>query len=87
KRERQRVPNTQWRKMDGVVRKADKGKVKNCKEDIDTLLVFAGLFSAVLTAFVIESYHNLQPDTSTETVTLLRQISLQLTSFTINSRF
>ncbi|GJE90244.1 hypothetical protein PsYK624_063730 [Phanerochaete sordida] len=85
--ERRRPPNAKWTMMDGIVRKADKGKVKNCKEDIDTLLVFAGLFSAVLTAFVVESYHNLQPDTSTEAITLLRQISLQLSSYTINTAF
>lgn len=37
--------------MDRVVRKADKGKMKNCKEDIDTLLVFVRL-SLVITRFV-----------------------------------
>ncbi|KAF9255211.1 hypothetical protein L218DRAFT_838420, partial [Marasmius fiardii PR-910] len=31
-------------------------QVEGYKDDIDTLLVFAGLFSAVVTAFTIESY-------------------------------
>lgn len=30
--------------MDKVVRVADEAKVKDCKEDIDTLLVFVRLF-------------------------------------------
>ncbi|EEB91436.1 hypothetical protein MPER_10201, partial [Moniliophthora perniciosa FA553] len=52
--------------------------VKNWKEDIDTLLVFAGLFSAVVTAFVIESYQWLSEDPADTTVALLIQISAQL---------
>ncbi|KAF9255866.1 hypothetical protein L218DRAFT_950427 [Marasmius fiardii PR-910] len=59
-------------------------QVQSYKEDIDTLLVFAGLFSAVVTAFTIESYQWLQEDpadTSTallnSTVILLMQIAQQ----------
>ncbi|KAI0071096.1 hypothetical protein K474DRAFT_1669377 [Panus rudis PR-1116 ss-1] len=55
--------------------KHDETKVRDCKEDMDTLLVFAGLFSAVLTAFNIESYKSLDQDPS---VLLLTQISAQL---------
>ncbi|KIP02589.1 hypothetical protein PHLGIDRAFT_78932, partial [Phlebiopsis gigantea 11061_1 CR5-6] len=73
--------------MDSVVREADEKKVKDCKEDIDTLLVFAGLFSAVLTAFVIESYQNLQPDPSTRVIELLAQISSQLSSYALTAEF
>ncbi|KIP01189.1 hypothetical protein PHLGIDRAFT_80886, partial [Phlebiopsis gigantea 11061_1 CR5-6] len=67
----------------------DNKKIKGCKDDIDTLLVFvrpshclpaaiqgfltAGLFSAVLSAFLVESYKQLQPDNSSEIVALLRQ--------------
>ncbi|KAF9256435.1 hypothetical protein L218DRAFT_1026219, partial [Marasmius fiardii PR-910] len=47
------------------------------KEDIDTLLVFAGLFSAVVTAFTIESYQWLQEDPADTTVLLLMQIVQQ----------
>ncbi|KAI3611610.1 hypothetical protein WG66_007697 [Moniliophthora roreri] len=52
--------------------------VKNYKEDIDTQLVFAGLFSAVVTAFLIESYQWLSEDPADTTVALLIQLSAQL---------
>ncbi|KAF9256187.1 hypothetical protein L218DRAFT_911627, partial [Marasmius fiardii PR-910] len=40
-----------------TVNTLEEDSVKGYKEDIDTLLVFAGLFSAVVTAFAVESYH------------------------------
>ena len=43
----------------------------------------AGLYSAVLTAFLIESYKNLQEDPQQTMITLLRQISLQTNNYTI----
>lgn len=45
----------------------------------------AGLFSAVLTAFVIESYKALQPDTNSEIVFLLRHSLSQ--NYTMNAGF
>jgi hypothetical protein len=42
------------------------------------LVLQAGLFSAVLTAFVVESYQSLQEDYTKTSVDLLRQISQQL---------
>ncbi|KAK7686502.1 hypothetical protein QCA50_010100 [Cerrena zonata] len=53
--------------MASAVRKLHEDKVKDYKEYIDTLLVFAGLFSAVTSAFLIESYMLLKPDTSETT--------------------
>lgn len=38
----------------------------------------AGLFSASVTAFIVESYKTLKPDSGDMTVTLLMQISQQL---------
>ncbi|ESK93440.1 hypothetical protein Moror_1721 [Moniliophthora roreri MCA 2997] len=52
--------------------------VKNWRDDIDTLLVFAGLLSAVVTVFTIESYQWLSEDPNDATVALLTRISLQL---------
>ncbi|KAJ4471569.1 hypothetical protein J3R30DRAFT_3710141 [Lentinula aciculospora] len=44
------------------------------KEDVDTLLVFAGLFSAAVTAFIIESYKWLQPNNfNSDTILLMLQ--------------
>jgi hypothetical protein len=58
----------------------------------DALLTFcskqAGLFSAVLTAFLIESYQKLHPDSGDETVALLTQLlqlQLQATGASNNS--
>ncbi|KAK7030391.1 hypothetical protein VNI00_014135 [Paramarasmius palmivorus] len=67
-----------WEKMLKEVNRYDDDMVKNWKEDIDTLLVFAGLFSAVVTAFLIESYKWLSEDPADTTVVLLKQISQQL---------
>ncbi|KAJ7278720.1 hypothetical protein C8J57DRAFT_1712745 [Mycena rebaudengoi] len=47
----------------------------------------AGLFSASLTAFLIESYKTLSPDSGDTTVLLLSQISLQLTASANGSAF
>ncbi|CAE7088373.1 unnamed protein product [Rhizoctonia solani] len=44
--------------------KYDDLKVDKWEKKMDTLLLFATLFSAIVTAFVIESSHNLQPDSA-----------------------
>ncbi|ESK87680.1 hypothetical protein Moror_1884 [Moniliophthora roreri MCA 2997] len=67
-----------WEKLMAEVVKYDDEMARNWKEDIDTLLVFAGLFSAVITAFAIESYQWLSEDPADTTVMLLAQISMQL---------
>ncbi|KAJ3540054.1 hypothetical protein NM688_g6279 [Phlebia brevispora] len=66
-----------WATIDRTVRNVDEGKVKDCTDDIDTLLVFAGLYSAILTALLIESYKALQEDPQDVMVQLLRNISMQ----------
>ncbi|KAJ7573878.1 hypothetical protein C8J56DRAFT_501975 [Mycena floridula] len=63
----------------------DEGMVARWKVLMDGLLLFAGLFSAVVTAFIIESYKNLSPDPSATTVVLLYQISQQLAIITNNT--
>ncbi|KAI0078007.1 hypothetical protein K474DRAFT_1594948 [Panus rudis PR-1116 ss-1] len=62
-------------------------KKRDYKEDIDTLLVFGGLFSAVMTAFLIESYKNLQGDPDEALQRVLLHISMQLGSFTVGQGF
>ncbi|KAF9255865.1 hypothetical protein L218DRAFT_847509, partial [Marasmius fiardii PR-910] len=64
-----------WDTIMKTVDALDEDQVKGFKEDIDTLLVFAGLFSAVVTAFTIESYQWLREDPQDTTVALLKQIS------------
>ncbi|EKM50003.1 uncharacterized protein PHACADRAFT_105408, partial [Phanerochaete carnosa HHB-10118-sp] len=60
-----------WAGIEATVVKDDEGKMKGYSEDIDTLLVFAGLFSAILTAFVVQTYQMLQPSSADLTNHLL----------------
>ncbi|KAK1217079.1 hypothetical protein PQX77_020263, partial [Marasmius sp. AFHP31] len=53
----------------------DEGLLQGWKEDIDTLLVFTGLFSAVVTAFTVESYQWLSEIPEDTSVVLLRQLT------------
>ncbi|KAF9522953.1 hypothetical protein CPB83DRAFT_732038, partial [Crepidotus variabilis] len=50
------------------------------KDEVQHLLIFSGLFSAVVTAFLVESYKALQQDPSEVSVLLLSRISVQLDS-------
>ncbi|KAF9484106.1 hypothetical protein BDN70DRAFT_989888 [Pholiota conissans] len=54
---------------------ADKIRCAAWKEEVQTLLIFAGLFSAVVTSFVIESYKFLQPNPNDAIIGLLSQIA------------
>ncbi|KAF9475230.1 hypothetical protein BDN70DRAFT_883939, partial [Pholiota conissans] len=53
----------------------DKIQCDAWKDEVQTLLIFAGLFSAVVTAFIIESYKLLQPDPNDTIINLLTQIA------------
>ncbi|KAK7038461.1 hypothetical protein R3P38DRAFT_545759 [Favolaschia claudopus] len=67
-----------WAIYAGEAQKYDKGLVESWKSDMEGMLIFAGLFSAVLTAFLIESYKTLNPDPDDLTVLLLTRISEQI---------
>ncbi|KAI0069180.1 hypothetical protein BV25DRAFT_1788559, partial [Artomyces pyxidatus] len=66
--------------------KYDKVLVENWKGDTDGILIFTGLFSATVSAFIVESYKNLQPDSGDTAVVLLAQISQQLAASTNGTR-
>ncbi|KZV96326.1 hypothetical protein EXIGLDRAFT_671188, partial [Exidia glandulosa HHB12029] len=72
-----------WRKLNNLVEKYDKSLCESYREQIDTLLVFAGLFSAVVTAFAVESYQWLQEDPAERSAELLGQ-AVQLLSSLAN---
>ncbi|KAI0631987.1 hypothetical protein C8Q77DRAFT_892221 [Trametes polyzona] len=55
--------------------------IQRWNSEIDTYLVYAGLFSAILTAFNVQSYLLLQQAPPDPTLAVLQQISLQLSSF------
>ncbi|KAJ7929622.1 hypothetical protein B0H13DRAFT_2539766 [Mycena leptocephala] len=67
-----------WAIYVGEAEKYDKRLVESWKGDMDGLLIFSGLFSASLTAFLVESYTTLQPDPGVTSAALLAQISRQL---------
>ncbi|KAJ7486953.1 hypothetical protein FB451DRAFT_1554099 [Mycena latifolia] len=67
-----------WSVYISEAEKYDKALVESWKSDMEGMLIFAGLFSAILTAFLIESYKTLTPDPGDDIVRLLAQISLQL---------
>lgn len=76
----QNNPPDGWAKLWRRLRAIDEEKIRDYKEDIDSLLILSGLFSAIVTAFLIAFYVSLQPDSQDTTAFLVYQISLQLTS-------
>ncbi|KAJ7624515.1 hypothetical protein FB45DRAFT_1005438 [Roridomyces roridus] len=74
-----------WSIYVGEAERYDAALVESWKADMEGMLIFcwanmlqSGLFSASLTAFLIESYKNLQPDSGDLTVAALSQVSRQL---------
>ncbi|KAJ7456138.1 hypothetical protein FB451DRAFT_1143580, partial [Mycena latifolia] len=76
-----------WAVYISEAEKYDKALVESWKSDMEGMLIFAGLFSASLTAFIIESYKTLVPDPSESTAQLLAQISQQLAATANGSTF
>ncbi|EKM52133.1 uncharacterized protein PHACADRAFT_58701, partial [Phanerochaete carnosa HHB-10118-sp] len=64
-----------WAGIEDHLMTNDIGEMEDYADDIDTLLVFAGLFSAILTAFLVETYPMLQAD-NTDTTNQLLAISV-----------
>ncbi|KAH8984566.1 hypothetical protein EDB86DRAFT_143572 [Lactarius hatsudake] len=65
----------------------DAARIQSLKDDMDGVLIFAGLFSAALTSFLVDKIHNLQPDPNQQmvfyqqqNVALLAQISQQVSA-------
>ncbi|KAJ3480175.1 hypothetical protein NLI96_g8541 [Meripilus lineatus] len=76
-----------WPKLSDTLREHDQDQVKAQNENIDTLLVLSGLFSAVVATLIVEALNRLQQDPADTTAQLLRQISMQLSSLSVNSGF
>ncbi|KZW01770.1 hypothetical protein EXIGLDRAFT_602548, partial [Exidia glandulosa HHB12029] len=55
-----------WRVYAKAARKHDKERLEQWNGTLDTLLIFAGLFSAVSTTFIIDSYKQMQIDYAKE---------------------
>ncbi|GJE95670.1 hypothetical protein PsYK624_118560 [Phanerochaete sordida] len=52
-----------WAGIQAHVAEEDEERIRGYSEDIDAMLLFAGLFSAILTAFLVEVYQQLLPST------------------------
>ncbi|CAK5263415.1 unnamed protein product [Mycena citricolor] len=77
--ERERASgNKLWGVYISEAEKYDQGLIDGWHSDMDGLLIFAGLFSGVVTTLIIDSYKTLNPDSGSQTVALLTQISHQL---------
>ncbi|KAG8923748.1 hypothetical protein FRC02_010927 [Tulasnella sp. 418] len=63
-----------WNVYNKEADKEDWDLTNNFAGDLDTLLIFAGLFSATNTAFIVESYKDLKQDSNDLTNNLLRNM-------------
>ncbi|KAG8938246.1 hypothetical protein FRC03_007479, partial [Tulasnella sp. 419] len=61
-----------WTTYDRVASAYDRELLDAWNKSLDVLLIFAGLFSAINTAFIMEAYKGLRPDPAEMTNTLLR---------------
>ncbi|KAJ3486215.1 hypothetical protein NLI96_g4397 [Meripilus lineatus] len=75
--------NDGWTDLSNTLRDADEHERGEINENIDTILVFSGLFSATITSLIIDAYKLLQRDQTEANTQVLLQISQQLTSFAI----
>ncbi|QRV96303.1 hypothetical protein RhiJN_24321 [Ceratobasidium sp. AG-Ba] len=66
---------TVWEMYVEEAKEHDNELVKGENDNLDMMLLFAALFSAILTAFIIESKNLLQPDSADVSVTLLLAIA------------
>ncbi|CAK5263437.1 unnamed protein product [Mycena citricolor] len=72
--ERERASgNKLWGVYISEAQSYDQGLIDGWRSEMDGLLIFAGLFSGVVTTFIIESYKTLNPDSGSQTVVLLSQ--------------
>ncbi|EJD51457.1 hypothetical protein AURDEDRAFT_159189 [Auricularia subglabra TFB-10046 SS5] len=60
-----------WRVYDRIAKEDDDRRIQTWNRGLDNLALFAGLFSAVTTAFIIESQSDMKPDYSQLTFQVL----------------
>ncbi|KAF8154424.1 hypothetical protein B0H34DRAFT_660573 [Crassisporium funariophilum] len=71
-----------WHKCHKLTEKYDNEMCDAWKEEVDKLLIFAGLFSATVTAFTIESYKWLSEEADDVSVRLLAFVATRITNST-----
>ncbi|KAI0308600.1 hypothetical protein OF83DRAFT_1180609 [Amylostereum chailletii] len=63
-----------WTRYLDINKKYDKEQIEIWKSDAEGILLFTGLFSATVAAFIVESYKLLEPDPDDTMVVLLSQL-------------
>ncbi|KAI0283567.1 hypothetical protein BC826DRAFT_189361 [Russula brevipes] len=74
-----------WTMLTEEVNSYEESISSSQKDDANGVLVFTGLFSAIVALFAAESYKKLSPDSGDTTSALLEQISRQLAGFDNNT--
>ncbi|KAI0277160.1 hypothetical protein BGY98DRAFT_648573 [Russula aff. rugulosa BPL654] len=79
--------NALWTLYGKEAKSHDEARIETLKDNMDGVLIFAGLFSATLTSFLIDAKQNLQASPADQAVyylqqnvAMLNQISRQLAS-------
>ncbi|KAH9002339.1 hypothetical protein EDB86DRAFT_293583 [Lactarius hatsudake] len=79
--------NAFWSLHMNEAKSHDEARIQSLKDDMDSVLIFAGLFSAALISFIVDKIHDLQVDPAQQmvyyqqqNVALLAQISTQVSS-------
>ncbi|RDX39858.1 hypothetical protein OH76DRAFT_1515219 [Lentinus brumalis] len=77
-----------WEETAKIVQDYSDELVDRWNKEMDNLLIYAGLFSAIQTAFNVELYKRLTPDPDPDPVLVaLERISAQLSGFAVNPAF
>ncbi|RPD73747.1 hypothetical protein L226DRAFT_96782 [Lentinus tigrinus ALCF2SS1-7] len=76
-----------WKFCATAIERHYEERLKRWNAELDMLLVFAGLFSTALTAFIVQSYPLLQPDNTDTVILALAYMSSQLESYSISQPF
>ncbi|KAF8490153.1 hypothetical protein F5888DRAFT_1742581 [Russula emetica] len=67
--------------------KHDSAMVERWKADMDGILIYTGVFSATVAAFLIESYKSLKPDPTDVSSSLLQQVTQELAGISNGDHF
>ncbi|KIJ53105.1 hypothetical protein M422DRAFT_155394 [Sphaerobolus stellatus SS14] len=67
-----------WTEYERVAKQMDEDFLERYNSDLDVQLIFAGLFSAVSSTFIVQMEGALQPDPNTTTNTLLAFLIQQI---------
>ncbi|PVF95208.1 hypothetical protein CPB86DRAFT_602186 [Serendipita vermifera] len=76
---------TAWEIYNHRAAEVDRERIKDWNDGLNTLLIFAALYSGVLTAFIIESMKLLQEDSAGTTNDILFAISRQLANSSLSA--